>query len=490
MFFNYFLRSTRQRVLNENNSKRFRLTDAVYSSLFATIAALGEMVIASTASVILYPSIALASLYKTYYFDWKNYKYERNKNLTRKTLLATQVLTTGAEVLAVSAGVAAYFGTQLLAAPIISALFVGAIGGRFLSHFAQTIYHGYQWACAESCTKKNEKHKAQFWNHLRATVTLGVMGAVVGFLMFTPAFHLLTLSAGAVVAVKAAGATLLSCNSVKLVHSVYESHQQKKQNLNAWRKKRNEAQKKRREIREELEKKYRSELDQIKPGEYIDNFMPEFIEQEPKFIGDPLSYDKTRADFNGNPRLRFKYREERFKSLKDNDVDDLIRALEASDDEKKPKQTLLDLLKQSTDVLVKDLGMDPKKDQVKLNENGQIEIKKKKSSGFVSYMQAAKRFDKLQAVLLLQALVEQNGKKRVKVQEKDTTWEIGTVHELLQYLRLNKKSENVFHSFLLNGKVQKLFTLSDYYLRNTDLHPESRLTYEKSRLMYAAAPAA
>lgn len=484
-----FVRSVRQRVLNENNSKKFWWTDAIQSGLFAALFATGEMVIASTASAILFPTVALFSLYKTYYFDWKNYKHEKNKNIIKKASLAINVLNTTAEVIAVSAGVAAYFGTQLLALPIISALFMGAVGGRFLSHFAQTIYHGYQWASADTNTKKNEKHKAQFWSHLRATATLAVVGSVIGLLMFTPAFHLLTLSAGAVIAVKAVGATLLSCNLAKLTHSVYESHQQKKRDNKAWRMKCGEAQTKRREVRAELEKKCRPMLDEISPGQSIESLIPQFIEQEPKFIGEPLPHDKTRADFGGNIRLRFKYKTKNFQSLKDHDVDDLIRTLEASDEDLKPKQTLLALLQQSSDALLKDLGLDPKTDVAKLNENGQLAINEKKDRGFFSCLQRATRLDKLHAVLLLTEFVKNDGKNIICIKEKNTVNELYTIFDLIRYLKQNKKLGNVFHSFMLNGNVQKLFALTDYYLKHRDLHPDSRLSYENRRLMYAS-PAA
>lgn len=425
-----------QEILNEKEpSLRLILADTLQSLLLVTT------------QTILFPVIAFIDIYKTY-LHCKKYQREKNKNIRKKSLLAIRLLTTLARVAASVALVSAYAGTQLLAANIISFIFLGAITTQCLSHLAQTIYHGIRWLCSDRDSKKNEKHKMQFHYHFKSTIVLGAISASFVTSLFFPAFHLVTWSVGM---------GIVGLHALKTGYSVCKIQQQKNQQIKEWQEKYNQARMIRHQARSGLIDKTLENVEGPSPIE-----------------------DKTRAYFP-DQTLRMKYKNYQ-PNLDQDDVKDLVRAMEAMDEIDGPKKFILALLRQSIDAILKNLNVDyccdEKTKQLELDKNGCLPTLWNKNFSLKAYVQQTKLKDKLHAVLSLEMLII-HPKKSLIILEKNKRSIIDTVYDLTHYLKKNNKIENVFQSSLCDSKIKKLFALVDYYLNHPDLQPETRRSYEE-----------
>lgn len=396
---------------------------------------------------ILFPAIALIDIYKSY-LQYKQYKLEKNKNIRKKMSLAVRLLTTSAEIVASVALVSAFCGIQLLTASITSFIMLGTIAAQCISHLTQTIYHGIQWALSERDTQKNEKHKTQFQNHLKNSIVTGAICAGLCTSIFFPVFHLIAFSVGM---------TIVGLNAIKIGYSMSRIHHENKQQKIEWQYNYNQARKIRAKARNCL------------------------IEKKFENIDGPLySEDKTRAYFPHN-QLRMKYKNYQ-PNLKDDDIKDLICAMEAMDEIDGPQKFLLKLLRNSIDAIVKNLNVeyerDPKSQQMELNKHGCLPKLCHKNFSTSAYLQETKLRDKLHAVLSLEVLAKDK-RNSLNIIENNKTATIDTVNDLTYYLEKNNKIDNVFQSTFQDSKVKKLFALVDYYLNHPDLHPETRKSYEE-----------
>lgn len=395
--------------------------------------------------MLFFPAITFIDIYKTYLHS-KQYKLEKNKNIRKKMSLAVRLVTTSAELLASVALITAYCGTQLLTTSLISFIMAGSIATQCLSHVAQTIYHGIRWIRSEKNTKKNEKHNIQFKNNLKNSIVKGAICAGLVATLFFPVFHVIFMSVGV---------AIVGLNIIKTCYSICKIQHEKKQQTNEWQFNDNQARKIRTKAREGLIEK---KLENTEG--------PAFIE------------DKTRAYFPDD-KLRMQYKNH-LPNLDDDDVKDLIRAMEAKDDVNGPKEFLLALLRQSVDAMIKNLNVEyeTKLQQMELTKNGELPKLIPKKFSLSSYLQETKLKDKLYAVLALEVLAK-NKKNSLTIIEKEKATTIDTVNDLTYYLKKNNKIDHVFQSTFKDSKVKKLFALVDYYLNHPDLHPETRKSYEE-----------
>ncbi len=444
-----------------------------------------QSIVMVTTRVIFFPAATAIKIYKTYR-DFKKYKHEINKSLGKKTSLAISLTSSVAEVIAVGALVATYAGVQLLTAGAISAIFFGSIAIQFTFSLVKTFYHAVQWAFSEAGTKKNEKHKSQCGKYFQATCVLGAIGASIGVLLVNPVYHLISLSMSMALAVKMISAAIVGINAIKTIHTVYYTHQKKRQYYKAWREKCRLAREKRievRKIQQDLKIARGSLLDEtkeFKPNEII-NLLEKLDASE--YVDEPPKFNKIRPYFGPNATLRVQYQKHRPDLMKDN-VHDLVRSIEANDEVDGPKKAILKLLRQSIDTILSNLAvdceLDPKTQQVELNKNNCLPVMRKNNFYLFAYQQTELQ-DRLHAVLLLEALIKKDKKSILKIHENNKISMIYTAYDLMQYFKSKKKIDNIFQSFFSDPKIKELFALVDYYLNHKDLHPDTRKTYENTR---------
>lgn len=425
--------------------------------------------------VMLFPAVALIDIYKTY-IHWKEYKKEKNNHFSKKTFFAIRILTTTAEVTAAGVLVAGYFGIQLFATGIISTIFFGCVTVKCLSHFTQMLYHGVKWAFSESGTKKNQTHKTECKTHLKGTIVLGAISAGIGLTLVAPVFHLFTVSMAMIMTVKAVGAAIVSLYAIQTTHSIYKIQQQKKQQNKEWEEKYYQAKMIRENARNRLQ-----DLNK-QPKDLNTIFLMKRFDALANTPGPLEKEDKTRAYFGPHHTLRHHYKNNH-QDLQKEDIGDLVRSLEASDEVNGPKDMILKQLRKMIDTLLNNLGVKieiDSKTPLELDKDGLLPTLKSHHFSLITYIQTTELRDRLHAVLVLEALIK-NDKNALVIHEKNKTWPIDTVYDLTYYIEAKGRTANVFQSFFRDPKIKELFGLVDYYLEHKDLHPETREPYEKNR---------
>lgn len=447
-----------------------------------------QSIILFAAPFVLFPVATLLDIHKSHQY-WKNYKREPNKHVGRKGALLLQIVSTTAQVVALAALLGAYYGMPFLSVGIISAIFIGSVALKVLPNLVKTIYHGIKWACSDAGTKKNEKHKIECQAHFKSTLLLSA--TCVGMLAM-PALPLITLTVVAVIAVKAVAATFIGLLGINTARNFYKRHQQKQQRAREWQEKYNQARAKRQEYR-----RIREEIDQtillspqVTPKAKLDNLIKEFSESEyPDGPPDQLD-DKPRAYFGPNATLRSRY-QTRAPNLYKDDIDDLIRSLEATDEIDGPKNTLLAFLRKSIDASLKNLNVeyecDPNTKQLELDKNLGLPNLRDKAFNLTHLFSKTESRNQLHVVLLLEALVRKKKETILYIKDHDKVTAICTPYDLKHYIKTKHKTQSVFQSSLSDPRIKELFDLVDYYMRNKDLHPETRQTYEQT-WRYRVAP--
>ncbi len=411
------MRTVQQRVLNDQEPDvTSEALGVAQGTVFATVFAALKPVVQSGVSTFLFPALTLASIYKNY-LAWKNYKREANKNLGKKSSLALNVLTTTAEIVAVSI-------STIVVSAVVPAIFLGISGVNFLSHFGKTLYHGYKWFRSEAGSKKCARHKKEFVSNAIGATISGVMGTAVGILMFAPAFNLVTWGATVGITAQATAATILCTNAIVGGYSIYKIHKQ-----------------------QSLAKKKR-QFEFLKNQPLTGDTFKVELENEHSFPEKRTGFSPKEQD------LKIKYKQAgKFANLTHDDLGDLNRKLEISNN---PKTDLLNFLQQEIDSLVRDLNP-------RWIENGYKNIKLKDGklphiefrSTLMSF-QREKRLSKLQAVCLLKELVE-NGQTSLK---DEFGQPLKNIPQLLDYFDQTGKTDDVFKSsFRTVGRMQKLFVL-------------------------------
>lgn len=426
--------TVRQRVLNEYPKKvRPVAADAVQGGIFAFIFAELEYVLEGPLKLFLFPAAFAISCYKNW-VHWKNYKREKNKSLGKTTALIINSISTFAEFIAVSLTLIVAATGFLFLSAFIPAIFLGMIAFNFVSHALQLAYHVGVWAFSKKYTMHSKKHAEQIAHHLRLTLLLGVVGAGIGLLMLTPAFHLAAWSAAFISTCKIIVATIIGLNVAVTAKEAYNIIY-KEQKLS--------------EAKSKLAIKSSQPQQEVKPQS-------------------TFSMQKFLFPNNAEP-LKANYENDLHKNLKNDDVDDLILTLEASPNNTS-KKTLLDLLQQAETALLVDLNP---KASIKLNPVNERPVID--SASFFDFQQE-KRIDKLHAVLLLTKLINDDFQKpftvRIIINNDIRDHSITSVQDLLNYFEAYGK--DVFKSSFANhGKIQKLFVLAEHYEQYRALHPKN-----------------
>lgn len=425
----------------------------------------------------LLPIATLIDIHKSR-FLWKNYKQEPNKHWGRKGALAIQILSTGGQIVALGALLAAFYGFPLLSVGMVSTIFIGSIALKSLPQVVRTIYHGIQWFFSKAGTRKNEKNKIEFKTHLKATL---LITAACAGMMVMPAFPLITLSLGIVIAVKVTAVTLVGLIGLKSIYTIYKNHQQKKQRAQEWQDKYNQARVKRDEYRKLIERSHHNKVFNRSESTSI---LKTLTDEAGDYPDGPDEDDKPRAYFGPNLELCMKY-QHRPPDFMEDDVDDLIHALEATDDVEGPKKTVLTFLRKTIDALLKKLAVeydqDAKTHQLELNENKCLPEMKDKEFSLCRMIQKPQLRDRLHIVLLLECLVTKDKKSFLLIREREKSFPIYTTYDLMQYIKTKNKTQRIFQSFITDPKIKELFMVVDYYLTHKGLHPETRQSYEKTR---------
>ena len=419
--------SARRRILNENEPEILPMAfDAAQGATFATVFGALKPVIDSGLTVYIFPVLTLINIYKNY-VNWKKYRREINKSLGKKTSLAINILNTLAEISAVTVSSIAAFVTLTIATTFTPAVFLGITTINFVSALGKTIYHGFNWMCGESDTKKNEAHKTAFKKNAIATGVLGVMAAGLGILFFAPPFKLVFWGATVGIAAQATAATVLGGNALVGGYLAYQIHKKQKQQS---------------PIRQQT------------------------LLAEATTTKEPLYEPAFKSAFGSKKEneLRDKYKNNvRFENLKNNHVDDLARKLEVSDNK---NETMLNMIQQVITALFKDLDIISVKGknygEIDLLSNGRLPLADITFRPRLLDPQKQKRLDKLLATLLLKEFYE--GRTSLK---DNLGQPIKHVGQIMKHLEENKKIENVFKSALATdtnpGGMQKLFVVAEHY---------------------------
>jgi len=437
--------SVREQILDEkgHSSGSLALEGAqggVFSGIFAN---LNWVVETPIAKYVFFGAATFLSLLKTSH-NAISYWRRKNRTVGKGVLLAINIASLIAEGLAVAAA----FTGAILAAASVPLVFVAMLGANFLSNVGQMFYHGFKWAMSVSGSEAGLKHRARFWGHLRGSVLLAVSGTVIGLLLLTPAFYLAVLTAGVVLAVKIAGATILGLNAAAIFYSIPIINRILSPIVKpVARFIFSPAVKVVKGISNAITHGMRAIFGMGRQRAIVRPEAEGLLHQE--FSSKPQS-----EAFKNDPVLLNKYKHaERFKSLKDDDIDDLLRKLEAvqGGENAGPKMLIDDLIKQSQEALEKDLSV---------GRNNLFNL------------EYTKRQDKRYVLRNLNKLVN---KEEVIVYEKSETKRINNVQELIDHLKVEGKFQNAISSAFATdvnqGKMQKLLVLTDHYLSNDRLHP-------------------
>ncbi|HSW69847.1 MAG TPA: hypothetical protein VLI69_06845 [Gammaproteobacteria bacterium] len=478
--------SVRRAMLNEENPALLPIAaQLTQGGLFAVIFGFLEKIFESfPLKAALFPTITILSAYKVYRNN-KRYNRELNKNLGKRASITLDFLSLIAEITAVTLSLT---GAAFISAATIPLIFGGMIAANFLSHAGQMLYHGYRWAKAWSGTKENEKHKAKFWGHTQATLGLGASLAGIVLLMVLPAAFGVVFTAAMVGTIKIAAASVVG--GLNLTFAGFAFWKTKKQQSLVQEK--NEAREiekneKRRVIFHDSKEITRPLLSSKNSQNSFNEAVPEKQNRRKVGFGEgpdaDVLHEKYRTGFKGCFFSRT------FNRLDRDDVFDLIRSLEASDD---PAKLMRDFFEQAKNALEKPLGLHP--GGIKLNEEGQLPDMK----GSRWDLEFQKRYGKLHAVLLLERLLDEiskpadqqkktsGGKPYINVRQGDSVIQMTSVKQIKDhfYYKQSGNDANIFTSLFKEvGCTQKLFVLADRYAKDPTLYSKEPLASSQASLI-------
>jgi len=447
--------TVRQQVLDEQvPGIGLHVVEGTQAGIFAGIFADLENIVQSDLKFLFFGAATFLSIVKTG-FNIRNYLRRVNPTAGKGLLLAIGIVSLLAEIFAVTAA----FTGALIAAAFIPLIFVSMLATNFLVNTAQMFYHGFKWFRSISGSQEGLKHKALFKGHLRGAVLIAVSAIVIGLLMLTPAFHLAVLATVVVLAVKIIGASLIGLNAAailypplkaaaKFIYSIPVVHRVLSP------------------IVRPIAKVVSAVSQKVSNGfRFLVNGVRSLWTPVTLSLLSPASPRDEVAPLKHIPRI-FKNDEalfnkyktpQQFQSLKRNDIDDLIRKLEASVDQHDntgPKTILEDLLTQAKDALAADL---------------------RSGANSLFNFEYQKRKDKEYALNILSQLME--GSVAVTEDKKSDlkNYMISNVQQLIDHLKRVGKFNNVISSAFATdvnqGKMQKLLVLVDHYKQNARLQP-------------------
>lgn len=423
------------------------LGHATQAGIFSGIFGAVEWVTTSWGKFLFFPAATFFSILN-FGFQVNTYFNERNKSLGKTASLSLTMGSLVAESVAVTAALTG----ALFSGALVPVIFFGMIVTNFLYHLMQTGYHGYKWLTSENESHARKQHRKAFGNHLVTTVVLGAVGTAIGLLLMSPAQGILTLTATAVIAVKASTIPVLILNACKVAFYDFPLMRKKRKD------------------REMIELIKQQDLVPAVTIHLGDNFEKPKKNNEYKLTDSKLT-DSKLTDFKltdsylVTPAIRNRIGINE-KSLEKEITLDLIEKIKSN-----PAKGYENPAKGHEKEIVLDFLSDAKKSLLADYNN---------NNGWFIECQRTKRFNKLKVIGWLIDLVANN---KVCVGDKwGTPVYVYNFNELKPHIK-NLGSDvfsSLFATKINGGKVEKLYDVVEYYMANKNTFEKSEPLMDKS----------